>query len=78
MSRLTMSWIRPLIGTLAMTGFVLTGCGNGGNVSGIGDGVDRTLKALSGTAGQGSPLLPKGIRAPTARTARCTRTKPGR
>lgn len=62
MSRLTMSWIRPLIGTLAMTGFVLTGCGNGGNVSGIGDGVDRTLKALSGTAGQGSPLLPKGIK----------------
>lgn len=62
MSYLTMSFVRPMIGALALAGFALSGCGNGGNVSGISDGFDRAIKALSGPAGQSVPLLPKGIK----------------
>ncbi len=62
MSYLTMSFVRPMIGALALAGFALSGCGNGGSVQGGSDGFDRSLKALSGNTASTSPLLPKGIK----------------
>ena len=62
MSYQNMSFMRPLIGALALTGFAISGCGNGGNVSGISNGFDRAIKALSGPLGQSVPLWPKGIK----------------
>ena len=62
MSNLTLSFVRPFVGACLFAGLAITGCGGNDLVSGGGAGVDRSRAGLSGTAGQSSPLVPKGIK----------------